>query len=225
MALGNLAVDIIASVASLGVALYSSWKLTLVLLSTVPVALVVLGLLGREIEPAIRAQHAALASASSYVASTLAAIDVVKVFNGLDHEIWQHSVVMKRSKDRYITQSIASTCQMGFVKFWLELLFVVGFFYGAVLVEDGASVGNVVATFYATFGALQAIESCIPMYLVLAKGILAGQLLHTFPKDSRKDSRPVTYYTSPCPGLYGCSYIELNNVCFQNETQCLNAPD
>ncbi|KAK8133191.1 P-loop containing nucleoside triphosphate hydrolase protein [Apiospora kogelbergensis] len=211
---GNIAVDIIASVASLSVALYFSWKLTLVLLSTVPVALVVLGLLSREIEPAIRAQHAALASASSYVASTLAAIDVVKVFNGLDHEIWQHSVVTKRSRDRYITQSIASTYQMGFVKFWLELLFVVGFFYGAVLVEGGVSVGSVVATFYATFGALQAIESCIPTYLILAKGILAVQSLHTFPKDTRNDSRPVTYCTSPCPGFYGRSYIELNNVTF-----------
>ncbi|KAK7983290.1 hypothetical protein PG989_010692 [Apiospora arundinis] len=190
VALGNFTVDIIASIASLGVAFYYSWKLTLVLLSTVPIAVVVLGLLSREIEPAVRAQHSALASASSYVASMLDAIDVVKVFNGLDQETWQYSRIMERSKDLYLAQSRASTCQMGFVKFWLELLFVVGFFYGAVLVEDGVQVGNVVATFYATFGALQAIESCIPMYLILVKGILASQSLRSFPKGEGKASSP-----------------------------------
>lgn len=186
MALGNLTVDIIASIASLGIALYFSWKLTLVLLSTVPIAVVVLGLLSREIESAVRVQHAALASASTYFTSTLASIDVVKVFNGLDHEAWQYSTVMKRSKNVYLTQSRANTCQMGFVKFWLELLFVVGLFYGTVLVQDGASVGSVVATFYATFGALQAIESCIPMYLILMKGTISGQYLHSFLEEDKK---------------------------------------
>ncbi|KAK7961693.1 uncharacterized protein PG986_002518 [Apiospora aurea] len=190
VALGNLTVDIIASVASLGVALYFSWKLTLVLLSTIPIAIIVLGLLVREIEPAILAQHSALASASSYVTSTLASIDVVKVFNGLDHETWQYSDGIRRSKYFYLSQSRANACQMGFVKFWLELLFVVGFFYGTVLVQGGASVGSVVATFYATFGALQAIESCIPMYLVLVKGILAGRSLHTFLGDNKCKYRP-----------------------------------
>ncbi|KAK8075742.1 hypothetical protein PG997_010405 [Apiospora hydei] len=209
VALGNLTVDIIASVASLGVALYFSWKFTLVLLSTVPIAIVVLGLLVREIEPAILAQHSALASASSYVTSTLASIDVVKVFNGLDHETWQYSDGVRRSKYFYLSQSRANACQMGFVKFWLELLFVVGFFYGTVLVQDGASVGSVVATFYATFGALQAIESCIPMYLVLVKGILAGRSLHTFLGDNERKYRP-----SRRLGHSEAPYIELMDVTF-----------
>ncbi|KAK7994492.1 hypothetical protein PG991_016080 [Apiospora marii] len=209
VALGNLTVDIIASLASLGVALYFSWKLTLVLLSTVPIAVVVLGLLSREIDPAVRAQHAALASASTYVTSTLASIDVVKVFNGLDHETWQYSAVMKRSKDVYLAQSRANTCQMGFVKFWLELLFVVGLFYGTVLVQDGASVGSVVATFYATFGALQAIESCIPMYLILVKGMIAGQSLHSFLRDDKKSSKP-----GRTLGDRECPHIEFQDVTF-----------
>ncbi|KAK8064469.1 hypothetical protein PG994_007107 [Apiospora phragmitis] len=194
---------------SLGVALYFSWKLTLVLLSTVPIAAFVLGLLSRKIEPAIRAQHSALASASSYVTSTLASIDVVKVFNGLHHETWQYSSVMERTKAVYLTQSRANTCQMGFVKFWLELLFVVGFFYGTVLVQDGVSVGSVVATFYATFGALQAIESCIPMYLILVKGILAGQSLHAFPGDDEEGFKPRRMI-----GDRECPCIEFKDVTF-----------
>lgn len=214
MALGNLTVDIIASIASLGVALYFSWKLTLVLLSTVPIAVVVLGLLSREIEPAIRAQQSALASASSYVTSTLASIDVVKVFNGLNHETWQYSAVMKRSKDVYIAQSRANTCQMGFVKFWLELLFVVGLFYGTVLVQDGATVGSVVATFYATFGALQAIESCIPMYLVLVKGMLAGQSLHSFLENDKPGFEPGRTFSN-----HECPRIDFQDV--RDEQACL----
>ncbi|KAK7987058.1 hypothetical protein PG988_002046 [Apiospora saccharicola] len=211
VALGNLTVDIVASVASLCVAFYFCWRLTLVLFSTIPIAVLVLGLLSRQIEPAIRAHHSTLTAASSYVSSTLSSIDVVKVFNGLNHEVWHYSAVINRSKDMYLRQSRASTCQMGFVKCWLELLFVLGLFYGTVLVHGGAaSVSNVVASFYATLGALQAIESCIPMYLVLVKGMLAGDSLHSFPGEGGSG------FKSPGRTLGGdkCPYIELQDVTF-----------
>ncbi|KAK7978128.1 hypothetical protein PG988_005618 [Apiospora saccharicola] len=77
------------------VAFYFCWNLTLVLLATIPatipVAVVVLGFLSREIEPAIRAQHLALAAALSYVSSTLPSTLVVVA--GLGHLPWEYQVV------------------------------------------------------------------------------------------------------------------------------------
>ncbi|KAK8128824.1 NADH-ubiquinone oxidoreductase 49 kDa subunit [Apiospora sp. TS-2023a] len=70
------------------------------------------------------------------------------------------------------------------------------------------SVGNGIAAFYATFGALQAIESCIPMYLFLLKGMLAGESLHSFPGEGGNG------FKSPgrTLGEDKCPYIELQDV-------------
>ncbi|TGJ87588.1 hypothetical protein E0Z10_g1217 [Xylaria hypoxylon] len=179
VALGSLSARLATSVANLIVALFTAWKLTLVLLSSVPVSVVILHLLARPIQPAIQAQKKELSRASKYAFSAISAIDLVKVFNGVDHETWQYMAAIRRSMQKYLIQARANAYQIGYVKFWLESLFVVGFYYGTVLVDQGLSPGNVLTTFYAALAALQAIEAFVPTYLVLAKGISAAQVLRS----------------------------------------------
>lgn len=78
---------------------------------------------------------------------------------------------------------------MSYVKFWLESIFVVGFFYGVVLVNQGAAASSVVTAFYAALGALQAINAFTPMYLVLARGMSAGRALQDIIKDDGTNGR------------------------------------
>jgi ATP-binding cassette subfamily B (MDR/TAP) protein 1 len=189
VALSNLSTDIATSIANLIVAFYFSWKLTMVILATVPVSILLLKFLSRNLKPAIQSQKQELAFASKNAISAIAAIDLVKVFNGVDQEIWQYSAAIKRSMHVYLTQARANACQMGYVKFWMESMFVIGFYYGVVLVNQGMGAGNLMTTFYAVLGALQAIESFVPMYLVLAKGMSAGQALHTIADEIGKDRK------------------------------------
>lgn len=179
MALGSLTSDIATSVANLIVALYTAWKLTLVLLASVPVSVVVLHFLSRPIQPAIHAQRQELSRASKYAFSAISAIDLVKVFDGVDHETWQYLNAIRRSMQKYLIQARANACQLGYIKFWIDSLFVVGFYYGAVLVSQGLSPGNVLTTFYASLAALQAVQAFVPFYLVLAKGTAAAQALRS----------------------------------------------
>ncbi|KAJ3571904.1 hypothetical protein NPX13_g5224 [Xylaria arbuscula] len=179
VALGSLSARLATSVANLIVALVTAWKLTLVLLASIPVSVVILHLLTRPIQPAIQAQKKELSRASKYAFSAISAIDLVKVFNGVDHETWQYMAAIRMSMQKYLIQARANAYQIGYVKFWLESLFVVGFYYGAVLVDQGLSPGSVLTTFYAALGALQAIEAFVPTYLVLAKGISAAQALRS----------------------------------------------
>jgi ATP-binding cassette, subfamily B (MDR/TAP), member 1 len=183
IALGSLSSDIATSIANLIVALYTAWQLTLALLASIPVSIVILNFLSRPVKPAIQAQKQELSRASKYAFSAISAIELVKVFNGLDHETWQYLAAIKRSMQKYLIQARANAMQSSYVKFWIDSLFVVGFYYGTVLVGQGLSPGNVLTTFYAALGALQAIEAFVPMYLVLAKGVSAAQTLRSISRD------------------------------------------
>lgn len=138
---------------------------------------VVLALATRKLEPAIQAQRRELATASKHVTSSFAAIDLVKVFNGHDHEIQQYVQVIRDASKHYLVQAICNSIQMGYVSFWVISMFVVGFWYGAVLIEEGLSPGSVLTTFYATLASFQSIEALMPHWLVLSKGMSAGAFL------------------------------------------------
>ncbi|KAI2638427.1 P-loop containing nucleoside triphosphate hydrolase protein [Xylaria nigripes] len=213
IALGSLSAEVATSIANLIVALYTSWKLTLVLLASIPVSVVVLGFLSRQVKPAIQEQKQELSRASKYAFSAISAIDLVKVLNGIDHETWQYLAAIRRSMQKYLTQARANAYQLGYVKFWIEALFVVGFYYGAVLVGQGLSPGNVLTTFYAALAALQAIEAFVPMYLVLAKGISAAQALRSISHnmESGRAVNPMIggFFPEQCNGD-----VEISNVSF-----------
>ncbi|KAI1748872.1 P-loop containing nucleoside triphosphate hydrolase protein [Xylaria castorea] len=213
VALGSLTSDIATSIANLIVALYAAWKLTLVLLASVPLSIVVLHLLRRPVQAAIHAQKQELSRASKYAFSAISAVDLVKVFNGVDHETWQYLAAIRRSTQKYLIQIRATAGQLGYVKFWIDSLFVVGFYYGAVLVDQGLNPGSVLTTFYAALAALQAIEAFVPFYLVLAKGTAAAQALRSVAHNI-EDGR--TIY--PMMGGYiprGCvGDVEMRNISF-----------
>ncbi|KAM5350592.1 hypothetical protein ACJ41O_007097 [Fusarium nematophilum] len=183
--LGLLVCDIITSLASLGIALYYSWKLTLVLLATLPVSAIVLSLATKRLEPAIQSQKRDLATASKFAVASITAIDLVKVFNGYDQELWQYYPAIKAAAKHYLVQAQCNAIQMGYVAFWVVAMFVVGFWYGVVLVNDGLPPGHVLTTFYATLASFQGIEALMPQWLVIAKGMSAGGFLSSIVSNSR----------------------------------------
>ncbi|KAI1086788.1 P-loop containing nucleoside triphosphate hydrolase protein [Rostrohypoxylon terebratum] len=213
VALGSLAAEIATSVASLVIAFRGSWKLTLVLLATVPISVVILAVLSRTLKLAMQEQKRELGRASKYAISAIAAIDLVKAFNANDHEIWQYLQAIRRSMNKYLIQARAAACQSGYVKLWLDGMFVIGFYYGAVLVDEGLSPGNVVTTFYAALAALQAFEAFIPMYMALARGMSAGQMLYLIAYDAGSARNTTGVIGTHCPNEC-LGEIEFRDVSF-----------
>ncbi|RKK93787.1 ABC transporter B family member 6 [Fusarium oxysporum] len=212
--LGLLVGDIITSIASLGIALYYSWKLTLVLLATLPISAIVLSLATKRLEPAIQAQKRELEVASKFAVASITAIDLVKVFNGYDQEVWQYYPAAKAAAKQYLIQAQCNALQMGYVAFWVVAMFVVGFWYGVVLVNnDGLAAGSVLTTFYATLAAFQGIEALMPQWLVLAKGMSAGSFLSSITRNVR-DGEMVKPMTGTLRPLSCSGDIELKNVSF-----------
>lgn len=200
---GLLLCDLLVAIGSLALALYSSWELTLILLASLPISFIVMTLVSHPLEPAIQAQKRCLAEGSKLATASLTGIDLVKVFNGFDSEMWQYLAAMKRITGRYLVQARCNALQMGYVEFWLVALFAVGFWYGAFLVERGANPGDVLTTFYATFTAFQGVDALMPQFLVLSKGMVAGLSLRELaPKDKggTSDDGQTLYRPGKCLG-------------------------
>lgn len=210
---GLLVSDIFTALASIAVALYYSWKLTLVLLATMPVSAIVLSLATKRLEPAIQSQRQDLATASKHATASIAAIDLVKVFNGHEQELWQYCQALQKAAKHYMIQAQCNSVQMGYVSFWVIALFVVGFWYGVSLVKDGLSPGSILTAFYATLGAFQGLEALMPHWLVLSKAMSAGAFLKDVASNTESGRQVRTMGGTIRPPTCAGD-VELSNVSF-----------
>jgi len=183
-ALGSLVYDTLVFAACLVVAFYYSWKLTLVVLSTCVPSVIILFFINSKLDPAIRAQKQELAHASKHAVAAFSAIELVKVYNGEDHEQWQYLQAIRRAAKHYFRQALCNCAQMGYIKLWMNLLVVVGFYFAVTLAQtEGLKPGDALTTFYAAITAFQALEAVGPFWLILAKGMAAGQSLTALVED------------------------------------------
>lgn len=210
---GFLAQEIVVILGALGVAFYSSWKLTLVILATFPVSVILMGLIGKNLGAKVEAQKLHLAQASKFASTAISAVDTVKVFNGHDQEVWQYSVAIKEASKWYLQQARINAFQVGIVRFAVIAMFVQGFWYGITLVSQGHSPGNVLATFFACLQATQGAEALLPQLLILTKAMSAGETLHSL-LPSKQSGRKLKKTARPLNPSTCCGDIEVNNVSF-----------
>lgn len=161
--------------ASLGLAFYTSWKLTLVILAGLPISVVIMSLISSMMQPSIIGQEIELSLASKIANSALSAIETVKCFNGQTFELEQYKPVIMEAARFYMKQALSNSLQIGFVRFVTTAMFVQGFWYGGYLVRTGkTSAGDVLTTFWACLMATKAVEDILPHMIVLEKGRAAG---------------------------------------------------
>ncbi|KAK1752972.1 putative ABC transporter expressed in the mitochondrial inner membrane [Echria macrotheca] len=227
--LGFLVFEVFVFVACIGLAFYFSFKLTLVMLATGLPSAAVLWLISHFLDPAIAGQNRELAEASKHATAATTAIDLVKVYNGQDHEAFQFVSAIRRSARFYGRQVVCNCAQMSYIKFWMIMLFVIGFYFAVVLSSRGEiTPGNALTTFYAVLIAFQSLEALGPQWLILAKGMAAGQLLDALVAGQKgHDGEPVDKVSglfSPCR-CHG--EIAMSNVSFaypSNPTNLVLSP-
>lgn len=203
--------DLGTACAALGIAFYSSWKLTLVTLAGFPIAVVLLGLISTQMKANIEAQKRDLTQASKYVHTAIISIDTVKAYNGQEHEVWQYASAIKKAARSYLKQANSNALQMGITRFVIISMFVQGFWFGISLIEGGLSTGAVLTTFYACLMATEAAEILLPQWLVIARGMSAGATLKTLLLQMRNGRNVVEMGGSGTPNTcFGD--IEVTNV-------------
>ena len=209
--LGFLVFELFGSTASLGVAFYFSWKLTLVIISALPIAIIVLYLISVPIAPAVEAEKLGLSQASKYANAAIEAVDTVKVFNGEEQEVWQYFSTIKQVASNYLIQARCSALQFGITKFMMVGIFVQGFWFGLSLVDRGMDPGHVLTTFYACLSAMQSVETILPQWLVLTKGISAGATLKSIMVQMKHRKEWPNALSTPKP-IPSTGDIEVNDV-------------
>ena len=191
------------------------------LLATLPVSIIALALTTQRLDPAVQMQKTYLESASKLTTASITAIDLVKVFNGLDTELQRYSHATKLAAKHYLIQAQCNSIQTGYMAFYVIFMFVVGFWYGLVLVKNGLSPGHVLTTFYATLAAFQSIAALMPHWLVFSKGMFAGNFLS---RVRRSDPAEAETTRRGCQGTIRLEHlvgdINLKNVCVQAQTCC-----
>ncbi|KAI4731384.1 putative ABC transporter [Aureobasidium sp. EXF-10728] len=211
---GSLLSSAAEAIASLGLALYTSWKLTLVIISTTPVIVLVIGYLSASMQQSVKKQQERLTEALKYVGNAINAIETVKCFNGQEHELKQYSSRLKEAASWYYRVVNANSQQFGLVGFMTLAIFVQGFYYGGVQVDKHEkNTGDVVTTFFSAISAFQAISSILPQMIVLQKGRTAGSTLRAImaqmAKKSDALSSPELLKPGKCDGA-----IEFRDVSF-----------
>lgn len=175
--LGFFVEDAAAALVAIIIALYYSWKLTLVIVATVPILAIGTRLLGKTVEAAVEGQKKTLMQASKYSHSAIANVDTVKVYNMQEQEAWQFHVAVKHAASFYLVQARSMAMIMGFTRFITIVMFVQGFWYGLTLIKQGTTPGVVLTTFYSVLLGVQSAESLLPQWMILARGMSAGETL------------------------------------------------
>ncbi|EMC94702.1 hypothetical protein BAUCODRAFT_124301 [Baudoinia panamericana UAMH 10762] len=198
----------------LGEAFFYQWKLTFVILSTVPVIIVLFGLLARIMQAAITQQQEKLGEAQKCTTSAFTAIETVKCFNGQTLERQKYMTKVREAGNWYLKVARASGLQMATGVFFASAMFVQGFYYGGVLIRNGeATVARVIITFLGAIGAFQALQMILPQVINLEKGRRAGTTLRAVMAEVQRGSnvwqKPGLHSPSTCRGE-----ISITNLSF-----------
>ncbi|KAJ9245310.1 hypothetical protein DTO280E4_3535 [Paecilomyces variotii] len=201
----------IRALVALGVASFTSWRLTLVTLAAVPPCAALVSWLSSRIQQGIDMQKHELATSSRISYNAFSLIRVVKCFNGQGFEYDKYVASINRAAQYYLWQAHLSASQISCVRFMSFGMFVQGFWYGSSLVASGSlSSGQVLRTFWACLVLVQSIEQILPQTVIIEKGKAAGSSLRAIMDQSSCSKQLVErHYPRRCKGS-----IEIKNISF-----------
>ena len=194
---------------------FISWKLTIFMLATFPVAIVVAMFFGRFIRKLSKKAQDELATANVIVEETLQSINVVKAFTNEALEVNRYGAALAKVVDAALK---AGRFRGGFVSFIIFALFggIVGVvWYGATLVQDGEMPLSELMTFiFYTMFIGGSIGGLGDMYAQIQKTLGASErLLEILDEKSEVEIKPIETLV-PIEG-----HISFQNVGFSYPTR------
>lgn len=184
-------------------AFYRNWRLSFVVLATIPVVTFFVGLTERFSGPLANQVREATTQCSSRVDRVIGAIPTVKAFNAEDEELRGFNELTKKDFVAYVKLHFVWGLRSGVVQFLLMSMFVQGFWFGAYLIKTGkATAASVNTCFWACLLGSTYLQTCIPFLVTLEKGKIAMAGLLTLIRDEPTAS-PASLARSPPPSSAG----------------------
>jgi ATP-binding cassette subfamily B (MDR/TAP) protein 1 len=155
-----------------------SWKLTLVMLSGLPLIIPILSFLSSRLQPNIEGQQVEMSKAAKHVFNAITSIETVKCFGGQNTEFERYAATLRQATAFYYRQVFWFATQVGVTRMATMSMYVQAFWFGSSLLNKGEiSAENIVIAFLGTTMAMGAVMQVIPQLLILEKGKAAGQKL------------------------------------------------
>ncbi|KAK9318164.1 P-loop containing nucleoside triphosphate hydrolase protein [Lipomyces starkeyi] len=134
---------------SLCVAMYYSWKLTIVILATLPAIIIVQTITNIPKDKYTKLEKQVSSRAVNVVDWAISSLQTVKLFNGQSIEAAKFSAHTHGSSKLMHKIAIIYAVQQGILKLLVLMLFLQGFWYGGHLVRNGGiSSGSVLTVFW-----------------------------------------------------------------------------
>ncbi|PWN20351.1 hypothetical protein BCV69DRAFT_206762 [Microstroma glucosiphilum] len=168
---GQLVQYLTTALASLALALATSWSLTFVILASIPIAAGVTIVVEVICGPLLVAERAATSRACGLVERVVTSIATVKAFNGEAKEQARFSKLLLEGYRAYMRVSLWWGIRHGFSNFLMFCMFVQGFWYGSYLVQSGkATSGDVMSVFWAALLTSSHLQMIIQALNIIEKG-------------------------------------------------------
>ncbi|GAA5867089.1 hypothetical protein JCM1840_001479 [Sporobolomyces johnsonii] len=153
---------------------YRDYRLTFVILATVPLLSIFVGISERFAGPLANQDRECTTKCSARVDRIVAAIPTVKAFNAEEQELKGFQVLTKQAFSAYIKLHFVWGLRSGFTQFMLLAMFVQGFWFGAYLISSGKATASTVNTcFWSCLLASGYLQTTIPFLVTLEKGKVA----------------------------------------------------
>lgn len=162
--LGNLLNYLVSFIAGLALSFYHSWRLTLVILSSVPLITIIVSMTEGLAAPPGNNVRDLSAKASSTVDRLIGSMPTVKAFNASSIELEAFRKLTAEQHQVYCRQHFIWGIRVEITQFILLSMFVQGFWFGAYLVRTGkATAGSVSTCFWACLLATSFLQLALPM--------------------------------------------------------------
>ncbi|KAK9472668.1 P-loop containing nucleoside triphosphate hydrolase protein [Dipodascopsis tothii] len=176
--LGLALFHVASAVIGMGIGMYYSWQLTLVILASLPVLVVVGGATGGPLNKHIDDQNAENLAAAAVVDTAVSAVQTVKLMNGQACERGRFERAVGRATRFAGRAATMLALQQALCKFFVLVMFCQGFWFGKHLVNTGRlSSGEVTTVFFACNFLAQSVQAIAPQVMTIQKGVVAAVAL------------------------------------------------
>ena len=188
--LGDVIQHLTTAIASLVLALYTSWSLTLVILASIPVVLVVTIVTEIGGAPWLQRERISTSHATSMVERVVEAINTVKAFNAQNKEACRFNAELKNGSRSYRRMLLWWAVRFASTGGLVFATFVQGFWFGSHLVSKGKiTPGQVMTVFMSSLLVSSTLNEIVQALTYIDKGKIGAANLIDLIKSS-EDIRP-----------------------------------
>jgi ATP-binding cassette subfamily B (MDR/TAP) protein 1 len=117
---------IVQALVSLGLAFYTDWNLTLVVLAALPVLAMGVAMISRPMEHNLSLQAQMMTKAASVASNVFSNIVTVKCLNTQELETSRYTGIVSNGAVYFLKQAFTNALSVGFVRFITTTMFVQG---------------------------------------------------------------------------------------------------